>query len=180
MKEKIYTQCWTKIYRRELLEGNRIRNVEGLKTDEDFIFNIHCFVHAEKTCVIDSPLYIYTIRETSLSKDYFNTNIDAYIDNRLLHFDIVEKLIDAYAPQNRDHAVFSRLYYSNELLGRIALFPDRFADKRTCGIIAYMRRHLFDMLKCHGRIGLSKIGALLFFMPATWYMRYRWKKVNNK
>lgn len=180
MKKKIYTQCWTKIYRRHMLEHNNIRNVEGLKTDEDFIFNINCFVHAQKTCVVDSPLYIYTIRETSLSKDYFNKDINAYIDNRLLHFDIVDDLLNIYSPANRRHAVFSRLYYSNELLGRIARFPACFSDPRIRYVIKYMRRHLCSLFTYHKRIGVSVIGIFLFFLPAGIYMRYRHGKVAVK
>lgn len=179
MKEKIHTQCWTKIYRRDLIEQNNIRNIEGLKTDEDFIFNINCFVHSSKTCVIDSPLYIYTIRETSLSKDYFNKDINAYIDNRLLHFDIVDKLIDEYAPKNKEHAIFSRLYYSNELLGRIALFPNHFKDRRTKKVINYMRCHILYALSVHHRIGFSLVGCLMLLLPASLYMGYRHRKICN-
>lgn len=178
MKKKIYTQCWTKIYRRHMLEHNNIRNVEGLKTDEDFIFNINCFVHAQKTCVVDSPLYIYTIRETSLSKDYFNKDINAYIDNRLLHFDMVDELLDKYSPRNKKHAVFSRLYYSNELLGRIALFPAYFSDQRTKCVMKYMRRNIINVIRGRHRIGFSNVGCLLLFLPISWYMEYRRKKLN--
>ena len=42
-KDKIYSQCWTKIYKRETLTSNNITNENGLKTEEDFIFNIKVF-----------------------------------------------------------------------------------------------------------------------------------------
>lgn len=179
MKRKIYTQCWTKIYRRQMLEQFKIRNVEGLKTDEDFIFNISCFVHARTTCVIDAPLYIYSMRDTSLSKDFFNKDINAYIDNRLLRFNIVERELTAYAPKNLRHAVFNRLFYSNELLGRIALFPTHYHDKRTRSVIRYMRRHILYALSVHRQIGFSLAGCLMLLLPTTVYMRYRHRKLNQ-
>ncbi|MGN1176820.1 MAG: glycosyltransferase family 2 protein, partial [Roseburia sp.] len=179
MKKKIYTQCWTKIYRRRMLEQFRVRNVEGLKTDEDFIFNICSFVHAQKTCIVDSPLYIYSIRGTSLSKDYFNKDINAYINNRLLRFDIVDKNLRSYAKYNLKHAVFNRLFYSNELLGRIALFPSHFSDKRTQSVIRYMRRHILYALSVHREIGFSIMGCLMLLLPTPLYMRYRHNKLNK-
>lgn len=179
MKKKIYTQCWTKIYRRGMIEQFGVRNVEGLKTDEDFIFNICSFVHAQKTCIIDSPLYIYSMRGTSLSKDYFNKDINAYINNRLLRFDIVDKILRSYAKDNLKHAVFNRLFYSNELLGRIALFPSHFSDKRTQSVIRYMRRHLLYALSVHREIGFSIMGCLMLLLPTPFYMRYRHNKLNK-
>ena len=179
MKKKIYTQCWTKIYRRGMLEQFGVRNVEGLKTDEDFIFNICSFVHAQKTCIVDSPLYIYSMIGTSLSKDYFNKDINAYINNRLLRFDIVDKSLRSYAKDNLKHAVFNRLFYSNELLGRIALFPSHFSDKRTRNVIQYMRRHILYALSVHREIGFSIMGCLMLLLPTPLYMRYRHNKLNK-
>ena len=177
MKKKIFTQCWTKIYRRELLNEHAIRNIEGLKTDEDFIFNIMCFVHSQRTIVIDSPLYIYTIRDTSLSKDYFNRDINAYIDNRLLRFEIVDKELRKHAPKNIKHSVFNRLFYSNELLGRIAMFPSYSKDKRTKKVINYMRSHIFYALTVHRQIGFSIAGCLMLLLPTSLYMSYRHRKI---
>lgn len=180
MKNKIYTQCWTKIYRRDMLEKFSIRNIAGLKTDEDFIFNISCFVHAMKTCVIDSPLYVYSMRYSSLSKDYFKRDIDAYIDNRLLRFDLVKQQLKLYSPQNLRHAVFNRLFYSNELLGRISLHPVHFHDKRTKQVIHYMRRHFFYLMSHHRQIGFSPVGCLMLLMPTRLYMKYRHTKITNQ
>lgn len=177
-RKKIYTQCWTKIYRRQLLEQHSIRNEEGLKTDEDFIFNIRCFTYAQTTCIVDKPLYTYSVRGSSLSKDYFNKDINNYINNRLLHFDIVDKLLDEHAPGNKGHAVFSRLYYSNELLGRIALFPGYYSDSRTRKVLSYMRRHITSVIAFHREIGFSLAGCLLLLLPTSMYMKYRKRKIS--
>lgn len=175
-KEKIYTQCWTKIYSRQLLTDHGISNEEGISTDEDYIFNIRAIVHAERVTVIDLPLYIYSMREASLSKDYFRSNISKFIDNRLLRFGIVEEMVNTYAPQNHDDAVYSRLYYTNELLGHIALSPEMFGDKRTQRVMGYMRRHFTAVLRYHREVGLSTAGAWLMLLPTQVYMKYRERK----
>ena len=174
---EIYTQCWTKIYRREMIVANDIRNIEGLKTDEDFIFNIHCLVHASTTCVVDQPLYTYSMLPSSLSKAYFSKRIDSYIDNRLLNFDITRRLVLTHSPANNLHAVFNRLYYSNELLGRIALFPEKYSDGRTKSVVGYMRRHILTVLRHHRKIGFSLVGSLMLLLPTKWYMSYRHSKI---
>lgn len=117
------------------------------------------------------------MRETSLSKDYFNKDIDAYIDNRLLRFDIVAKELRSFAPANLRHAVFNRLFYSNELLGRIALFPSHYRDKRTKCVIHYMRCHILYALSVHRVIGFSLFGCLMLLLPTSLYMRYRYSKL---
>ena len=82
IKDKIYSQCWTKIYKHEMLESNHIMNTDGLKTDEDFIYNIQAFACSHTVCIVDKPLYIYTHRNKSLSKDYYRNHINQYIDRK--------------------------------------------------------------------------------------------------
>jgi len=50
VRDRIYSQCWTKIYRRAWLEEHGIRNTPGLKTDEDHIFNLYAFLEARTVC----------------------------------------------------------------------------------------------------------------------------------
>ena len=113
---------------------------------------------------------------SSLSKAYFSKRIDSYIDNRLLNFDITRRLVLTYTPENSPHAVFNRLYYSNELLGRIALFPEKYSDLRTKSVVGYMRRHILPILRHHRKIGFSLAGSLMLLLPAKWYLRYRHSK----
>ena len=133
MKGKIYTQCWTKIYRREMVVANNIRNIEGLKTDEDFIFNIHCLVHASTTCVVDLPLYTYSMLPDSLSKAYYCKRIDSYIDNRLLNFDITRRLILAREPSPcrfQPPVLFQRAPWTHSALpGEIFRLPHTFGGR---------------------------------------------------
>lgn len=180
-KGLIHTQCWTKIYRRRLLVAHGIQNVGGLMTDEDFLFNMEVLSRADRVCVCDEPLYIYSMRSQSLSKDYYRAHIDSYIDNRLLHFKVMNELVDRYSPENKKDALFNCMYYSNELLGRIACVPEAFCSKKTCGVMCQMRRHLPYILCHHRSFGFSLPGTLLLLLPTTLYMRYRHRgTINNE
>src|SRR5574344_290604 len=92
-KDKIYSQCWTKIYRREFLTRNRITNENGLRTEEDFIFNIKAFCKCTTSVIVDKPLYIYTHREKSLAHDYFRQHISQFIDNRILRVNMTDHIV---------------------------------------------------------------------------------------
>ena len=177
LKDKIFSQCWTKIYKHSTLEAHSIRNPEGFKTDEDFIFNIQAFDVSNIVCVIDRPLYIYTHRSTSLSKDYFNSHICQYIDNRIFRLEKLEKIIHDRYPELEEYSVYHIIFYYNELLGRICLFPIVYNDPRISKVIQYIRSHSVVLMKYHTKLGFSYIGTqLIRYLPQIFYLYYRkWK-----
>ncbi len=63
-----------------MLTDYQIDNDPYLRTYEDFIFNIKDFTHAQKTVIVDEPLYVYTHRGDSLANAYFKKNTSQYID----------------------------------------------------------------------------------------------------
>lgn len=174
IKDKIYSQCWTKIYKRATMEANHIRNTEGLKTDEDFIYNIQAFACSETVCVVDQPLYIYSHRSTSLSKDYFNTHIQQYIDNRILRLKLVEKIIKERFPHLQEYCSYHCIFYYNELIGKIALHPGVFYDSKVQYVVSYIRNHSNILMTHHEQLGFSKFGAYLIrCLPTFIYLYYR-------
>lgn len=181
IKDKIYSQCWTKIYKRATIESNHIRNTDGLKTDEDFIYNIQAFACSKTVCIVDQPLYIYTHRTQSLSKDYFNAHISQYIDNRILRLDMLEQIIRDKFPHLQDFCTYHCIFYYNELIGRICRNPKIFHDKRVRKVVSYIKNHT-DILKAHhDRLGFSKYGMYLIqYLPITCYLYYRLWKSNSK
>jgi glycosyltransferase involved in cell wall biosynthesis len=173
-KDKIYSQCWTKIYRRKFLNDNDITNNNGLRTEEDFIFNIKAFGKCTTSAIVDKPLYIYTHREQSLAHDYFRQHISQFIDNRILRVNITVHLM-----QNESAAIIEwshahNIMYYNELIGKVALFPEYYQDKRMQTVFVYIKRHR-DVLHRHLNLcGFSKYGAwLILHLPIFLYMRYR-------
>ena len=181
IKDKIYSQCWTKIYKKSMIDANHIRNTDGLKTDEDFIYNIQAFVCSKTVCVVDLPLYIYTHRTQSLSKDYFNTHISQYIDNRILRLDMLEQIISDKFPHLHNYCTYHCIFYYNELIGRICKNPQIFHDERVRKVVLYIKNHI-DILKAHhDRLGFSKYGMYMIrYLPITCYLYYRLWKSNSK
>jgi glycosyltransferase involved in cell wall biosynthesis len=177
IKDKIYSQCWTKIYKRETLESNHIRNTEGLKTEEDFIYNIQAFSRSQTVCIVDKPLYIYTHRTKSLSKDYYRNHINQYIDNRILRLELVESIIHEKFPHLQEYSTYHCIFYYNELIGRICMFHNLYHDQRVLKVITYIRNHSEVLMVHHKKLGFSMSGVLLIlYLPVTAYLLYRHRK----
>ena len=177
IKDKIYSQCWTKIYKRNTMQKYGIRNTEGLKTEEDFIYNIRAFACSKTVCIVDKPLYIYTHRSTSLSKDYYRDHISQYINNRILRLELVEHIIHERFPHLQEYSTYHCIFYYNELIGRICHFPAIFHDHRVINVINYIKKHASVLKKHHQELGFSIWGTqLILQFPPILYLYYRrWK-----
>lgn len=179
-KDKIYSQCWTKIYRRKMLNDHNIENISGLHTDEDIIFNIQSFSHAQKTIIIDEPLYKYTHRLNSLARGYFKNNISQYIDNRMMRVRVTQDIVKEEPKIVKEWSIVNIVMYYNELLGRVALFPEYYNDKRIINIIGYIKNNKKTLYKHYKLCGFSRTGALLImFLPSNCYMKYRQTKIHQ-
>ena len=177
-KNKIYSQCWTKIYKRQMLTENHIENDPGLRTDEDFIYNIRAFVHAKITVIVDEPLYEYTHRENSLAHAYFKANISQYIDNRIQRVQVTLEAVKNESESIKEWSIVHIIMYHNELLGKVALFPDYYSDKRINEVFHFIKQYRSVLKKHYKLCGFSKTGMLLIsYLPNNLYMRYRKTKV---
>jgi glycosyltransferase involved in cell wall biosynthesis len=174
IKDKIYSQCWTKIYKRATMQEYGVRNTEGLKTEEDFIYNIRAFACSKIVCIVDKPLYIYTHRSTSLSKDYYRNHISQYIDNRILRLELVDSIIHERFPHLQEYSTYHCIFYYNELLGRICLFPKLYRNSRTKKVLSYIKTNSTILKKYHQELGFSTIGTkLILYIPNVLYLHYR-------
>lgn len=180
IKDKIYSQCWSKIYKRTTMQDNGVRNREGLKTEEDFIYNIQAFACSKTVCIVDKPLYIYTHRSKSLSKDYYRDHISQYIDNRILRLELVDNIIHERFPHLQKYSTYHCIFYYNELIGRVCLFPQIYKDPRVLKVIEYIKKHTDVLMDFHWRLGFSKTGVkLIQYLPSSLYLHYRhWKSKN--
>lgn len=173
-KDKIYSQCWTKLYKRQMLVDHQIKNDAGLHTDEDFIFNIRAFINAQTTVIVDEPLYVYTHRENSLAHAYFKKNINQYIDNRIKRVQVTQEAVKNEANIIKEWSIVHIIMYYNELLGKVALFPEYYSDKRITQILKFIRRNKHILNRYYRQCGFSYIGAFLIsYLPDKFYMRYR-------
>ena len=177
-KDKIYSQCWTKLYKRQMLVDYHIKNDPGLRTDEDFIFNIRAFTHAQTTVIVDEPLYEYTHRENSLAHAYYKKNISQYIDNRIKRVQVTQDAVKNEPDIIKEWSTVHIIMYYNELLGKVALFPEYYSDKRITDILRFIRSNKSVLKRHYGLCGFSKQGKFLIsYLPCNLYMKYRRTKV---
>lgn len=178
-KDKIFSQCWTKLYKRQMLVDYHIANDAGLRTDEDFIYNIRAFIHAKTTVIVDEPLYEYTHRENSLAHAYFKKNISQYIDNRIKRVQVTKEAVKNETANVKEWSMVHIIMYYNELLGKVALFPEYFSDQRVRDILTFIKRNKHILSKHYALCGFSKVGKLLItHLPNGLYMRYRKAKIS--
>lgn len=177
-KDKIYSQCWTKLYKRQMLVNHHIENDPGLRTDEDFIFNIRAFTKANTTVIVDEPLYEYTHRENSLAHAYFKKNMSQYIDNRIQRIQVTQDAVKDESDLIKKWSKVHIIMYYNELLGKVALFPEYYSDKRITGILEFIKNNKKILHNHYKLCGFSNTGRLLIsYLPSCIYMRYRRSKI---
>ena len=161
-----------------MLKEHNIENDSGLRTDEDFIFNIRAFIHAKTTVIVDEPLYEYTHRSNSLAHAYYKENISQYIDNRNKRVQVTIDSVQDEPDTVKEWSIVHIMMYYNELLGKVAQFPEYYSDKRIKEILRYIRSNRQILYRHYKHCGFSNIGRLLIsYLPGYYYMRYRKLKV---
>ena len=174
-RDMIYSQCWTKLYKRQMLLDYSIEN-EPIRYDEDIIFNIRAFKVAHKTVIIDEPLYEYTYRENSVAHGYWNfkKNINQYIDDRIKRVQITQDAVKEETEIVKKWSVVHIIIYYNELLGRVSLYPEYHSDKRIKEVLNFLRKNKATLDQYYKICGFSKIGKFLICnLPSKLYMKYR-------
>ena len=153
---------------------------EPIRYDEDIIFNINAFKAAQTTVIIDEPLYEYTYRENSVAHGYWNfkKNIDQYINDRIKRVYITQDAVKEESCSVKEWSQVHIIIYYNELLGRVALYPEYHSDKRINEIIQFIKRNKTILRKHYRLCGFSIIGKfLILHLPSSFYMKYRKAKI---
>ena len=180
-KDKIYSQCWTKLFKRQLLLDFHIENDPTLRFDEDIIYNIRAFRYAKTTVIIDEPLYEYTLRGNSLAHgEYYIKHTDQYINDSIKRVQITLESVKDETEIVKEWSNVHILLYHNQLLGRVASLTKYHSDKRIKGILKYIKQNRETLNKYYKRCGLSKTGMLLIlYLPSRLYMMYRKSKTSK-
>ena len=179
-KDKIFSQCWTKLFKRQLLLDHHIENDPSLRFDEDIIYNIRAFRYAQTTVIIDEPLYEYTLRGNSLAHgEYYLKHTEQYINDCIKRVQITQESVKDETDIVKEWSNVHVLLYYNQLLGRVAALKEYHSDQRIKGILKYMRENRKILCKYYKRCGLSKTGMLLIsYLPSRLYMIYRKSKTS--
>lgn len=179
-KDKIFSQVWTKIYKRKFLIENNIENDSRVLLDEDIIFNIKAFSAAQITVIIDEPLYEYTYRERSAAHGiWFDKRIvNQFVDDRIRRVQIAINAVKKESLTVQNWNVIHNVMYYNELLGKVAPFPELYSDKRIMEVFKYIKQNKRIVNKYYNLCGFSKLGSLLLlYLPSNLYMKYRHSKI---
>ena len=174
-RDLIYSQCWTKLYKHQMLTDHHIEN-ESIRYDEDVIFNIRAFKVAEKTVIIDKPLYEYTYRENSVAHGYWNfkKNINQYIDDRIKRVRITQDAVKEESNTVKEWSLVHIIMYYNELLGRVAIHPEYHSDERIIEILNFIRNNKGILNRHYKQCGFSNTGKnMIYYLPKYLYMKYR-------
>lgn len=180
VKDKIFSQNWTKIFRRDMLQDNGVSFIDGLKTDEDILFNLDAMVHCNTVTVVDEPLYVYTYRKQSLARFYVKTNFIQFNDNLLMRLDKTQKMVAKYWPNIQRECTIHCLLYYNLLIGKSVLFSFDEAKQYFLKAVEYMRNNASTLYHNRQFCGFSNIGAILaLLLPPRIYFLYRKKKISE-
>lgn len=74
----IYPCCWTKVFKRELLEKHLMDTDERIRMGEDIAFTYPCLMECNSIAFIDKPLYHYRNNPSSMTNAYDSKLPDIY------------------------------------------------------------------------------------------------------
>ena len=74
----IMPSCWSKVFKKEILERELSEVNNDIKMGEDAAFTYPCLLDAKSVCMIGEPLYCYNIRPESMSNAY-DKNLESII-----------------------------------------------------------------------------------------------------
>lgn len=80
-----YGVLWNKLFRREIVEKNRLRMDEKLSWCEDFLFNLEYIRYCEKLFVLQVPIYYYVRTKGSLASQ--SMSITKVVKMKLMLFE---------------------------------------------------------------------------------------------
>ncbi len=66
----IYPNCWTKVFKRELLEKHLMDTDDRIRMGEDIAFTYPCLMECQTIAFVDRALYHYRINPESMTKAY--------------------------------------------------------------------------------------------------------------
>lgn len=106
-KDKFYSFginpcCWSKVFKKKLLEDNLYKVTPEIKIGEDAAFTYPCLLDADSIAYIDDYLYYYRINPQSMTKSYDEN----YHNTILIPYDILKEKFSEY-----DSEILNQLNY---------------------------------------------------------------------
>lgn len=110
---------WDKLFRASLILDNQLLFSENVKANEDVIFNIHAFQHANTVCFFDKQLYHWRMNPNSIGHKYTpdRVQIDREIYKEMKRTGEIYKL-----PEEFKRAINVRIVSNTVLSGTICFY----------------------------------------------------------
>ncbi|WP_248722985.1 glycosyltransferase family 2 protein [Seonamhaeicola sp. ML3] len=83
-KHKLLWFTWLNLIKKDLLDTHNILHDESVNFCVDSIFNLECFLNAEKIYSISDPLYYYEYNEYSMTQEHYKSGLLQKITNQFL------------------------------------------------------------------------------------------------
>lgn len=104
--------CWSKVFKKELLENNLYKLPSEIKIGEDAAFVYPCLLEADNVAYVDRFLYHYRINNASMTKAYDN-NLENII---LIPYDILSKVLEEDKYNFSDQLNYYLIYLVNMVI----------------------------------------------------------------
>ena len=135
-KHNYFGYTWNKIFKRKIIEANKIRFVEGLSTSEDEVFTLHFSLYANSMKVIYAPIYHYRVTQTGLTAKNSPVNEIVLLDDclRFLVKRLNSKVLIAYYEKKMARKLVSTFAHSKKIKGKLDAYNIIYSHCKNQGI----------------------------------------------
>ncbi|MGL4852002.1 MAG: glycosyltransferase family 2 protein [Phocaeicola sp.] len=176
-RKQLDIYVWTKLYKRSMLEENLIRFEEGLKNDEDFLFNYKCFLHANCVVMQDIALYIYNHRVNSNCRSYPLNYLRNYLEGTIHRTTLIESAVKVDYPALLPLAKRQSILYAFIMISYSVKSPFIASKPYFKQIKDYLHANREQVIRERSYWSMSYVGVCLAtYLPSKFYFYYRkWK-----
>lgn len=159
----------SKMYRRSIIEQQKLRYREGFKVGEDAFFVLCYLAHTQRFAGIPETLYHYDLSETSIIKAYFKGEVplETYLSNLS-----VPMLAGEYALTVSFPSVAAKTAYYDHLLRRTLIAYTECMHTGGRYHREYRRPIFRTFLRAKKSIGVQLPLTLRIILPLVYFYRY--------
>lgn len=152
VKVSLFTSCWGKFYKKQILIDSKIKFSKELKLSEDAIFNFEYVSNVKDVLLLDECIYYYRPNANSVTSTYsikhFESNI--FLIEYLLNLKILDKSIS----KARDFYIIVNILRINEKLFYLAKSEQTVAVNKYKKLI--YRKEIITILEKNKNSNISK------------------------
>ena len=142
--------CWSKVFKKELLEKCLYQVTTDIKIGEDAAFTYPALLMADSLCYIDKFLYHYRINPQSMTKSY-DANAENYM---MIPYDILKNTFSSYSYDLSKQLNYYLLYLINGIVRNEANPACKKSKKEKKATLAKFAKNE-DVINAAGSVDLS-------------------------